>query len=326
MLRPTGAKGLGSQMAALGLILAVVVPSLAQTDDDVIARVNDRPISRKEMINILVEAHGVEVLQQLIILQLVKQETRSRNMRVTQADVDTEFNEALTRIAEDAGLSGEFATDHNKREALRQVLMERGVSMAEFRLGMERNAHLRKLVEKDLRITEETLREEFARTYGERVVVAHIQIDQRDARVLNGVMDMLNRGSDFAELARRFSRNPETATRGGEMEPFTFTDPDIPPALREAAFSLKEGGVSNPVLAGQFFHILKLLRRIPTSGMKFEDVRGEIEASVRKRAIPQAMSRLALELFQNADVAVFDRDLRARYLEFLEQGEQAPAP
>ena len=309
------------------IVALLVAPALAQSSDDVVALVNDRPISRKEMIDILIDAHGVEVLQQLIMLQLVKQETRKRDIRVTQADVDTEFEESLNRIAQGAGMSGEDATDQNKREALRQVLEERGISMAEFMLSLERNAYLRKLVQKDIRITEETLREEFARTHGEKVAVSHIQIDQRDTRVLNAVMDMLNRGSDFAGLARRFSANPETAARGGEMEPFTFTDPDIPPALREGAFSLKEGGVSNPILVGQFFHILKLNQRIPNSGVRFEDVRNEIEASVRKRAIPQAMSSLAVDLFRKAKVNVLDGALRAKYQEFLDKGAQtAPQP
>jgi parvulin-like peptidyl-prolyl isomerase len=185
---------------------------------------------------------------------------------------------------------------------------------------MERNAHLRKLVEKDLRITEETLREEFARRYGARVVVRHIQILQRDSRGLNEALELLARGSDFADVAQQLSRNADTAARGGEMDPFTFDDPEIPAAIREAAFSLKEGGVSNPVLAGQFLHILKLERRIPTDQTRFEDKREALEASIRERAIPQAMAKLATDLFQTAKVSVLNSKLRPKYEEFLQGG------
>jgi foldase protein PrsA len=277
------------------------------------------------LIEVLLDAHGVEVLQQLIILRVAKQETRQRGLRVTKGDVDAEFQSALDRIAANAGMSEEDATQRNKREALQQVLDERGVSMAEFMIGMERNAHLRKLVEKDLRITEETLREEFARRYGARVVVRHIQIDQRDSRGLNQALELLARGADFADVARQLSKNTETAARGGEMAPFTFDDPDIPAALREAAFSLKEGGVSNPVLAGQFFHILKLERRIAADQARFEDKRAELEQGIRERAIPQAMATLATELFKEAKVVVLDSTLRPKYQEFLEQGRAGPA-
>lgn len=313
------------QLLTLCVVLAASASPVARADDDAVATVDGQPITRKALFDILIDSHGAEVLQQMIILQVAKQETQRRGLRVTQADVDAEFDDALNRIAADAGMTGEYATDKNKRAALQQVLDERRISMAEFKLGMERNAYLRKLVEKDLRVTEETLREEFARTYGERVQVAHIQIDQHDSRTLNTVVDLLNHGADFGDIARQYSVNAETAARGGEMEPFTFNDPNIPPALREAAFSLKEGGVSNPVLAGQYFHILKLLRRIPTTGARFEDVRDEIEKSVRQRATPQAMSRLAMDLYKQAKVTVLDGALRAKYQEFLEKGAAAPA-
>jgi len=314
-------------MVVLVVALAAALPSTAQADDgDAVALVNGHPIAREELVDILIEAHGVDVLQQLIILRAAKQETRKRGLRVTPGDVDAEFQSALDRIAENAGMSPNEATEQNKREALRQVLDERGVSLAEFMIGMERNAHLRRLVETDLRITEETLREEFARRYGARVHIRHIQIDQRDNRGLNQALELLARGSDFADVARQLSKNPETAARGGEMEPFTFDDPEIPPAIRETAFALKQGGVSSPVLAGQFFHILKLERRIPADRARFEDKRAEVEKSLRERAIPQAMAKLAVELFKEAKISVLDSNLRAQYQEFLERGSSPVAP
>ncbi|MFQ5806422.1 MAG: peptidylprolyl isomerase [Phycisphaerae bacterium] len=308
--------------AAAFFVLATTLLSAARADDDggAVAIVNGHPISRVKMMEVLIDARGVEVLQQLIILQLAKQETKQRGLRVTRADVDAEFQTALTRIAKNAGMIGEYATEKNKRAALQEVLDERGISMAELMVGMERNAHLRKIVAKDLRITEQTLREEFARTYGEKVKASHIQIDQRDARGLNEALDLLGRGAEFAAVARRLSKNPETAARGGEMEPFTFDDPEIPPALREIAFSLKPGEVSSPVLAGQYFHILKLECRIPTDNVRFEDKRAEVEQNLRERAIPQAMAKLAMQLFKQAKIRVVDSKLRPKYQEFLRRG------
>lgn len=314
----------GGIVAVFAVALTTAWLATAQADDgDAVALVNGHPIAREELIEALLDAHGVDVLQQLIILQVAKQETRTRGMRLSTADVEAEFQSSLDQIADNAGMSAEEATEANKREALRQLLDERGLSLGEFMIGMERNAHLRKLVEADLRITEETLREEFARRYGARVQVRHIQIPQRDSRGLNQALELLGRGADFADVARQLSQNPETAARGGEMEPFTFDDPDVPAALRETAFSLKEGGVSNPVLAGQFFHILKLDRRIPAGGARFEDKRAELEQSIRARAIPQAMATLAVELFKEAKITVLDSKLRTRYQEFLERGSSA---
>jgi parvulin-like peptidyl-prolyl isomerase len=294
-------------------------PARAAQDGTAVALVNGHPIAREELLDVLVDAYGVEVLQQLIILRVAKQETRQMGLRVTKAHVATEFQSALDRIAREAGMNPDEATEANKREALQQVLNERGISLAEFMIGMERNAHLRKIAERDLRITEETLRGEFARSFGEKAKISHIQIPINDRRALDEALNLLARGSDFADVAQKLSRNPETAARGGEMEPFTFDDPDIPPIIRERAFSLKEGAVSEPLLAGQFFHVIKLHHRIASETARFEDKRGEIEQRVRERAIPQLMAKLAVELFKKAKINVLDPGLRAKYQAFLEQ-------
>jgi parvulin-like peptidyl-prolyl isomerase len=314
-----GSRRRGLMAVSFGLAI-VLAPALGADDGNAVAIVNGRAISREKLINTLIEAHGAEVLQQLIILEAAKHETQQRGIRVAQADVDTEFAMALNRIAESAGMTGEYATDKNKRDALQQVLDESRISMAEFMIGMERNAHLRKIAEKDVHITEETLREEFARTYGEKVVVRHIQIPRNDTPGLNQAIDLLGRGADFADVARRVSKNAKTAARGGEMEPFTFDDPDIPEALREMAFSLKPGAVSSPVLTGQFFHILKLERRIPPVDARFEDERAKVERRLRERVLPDLMGKLAVRLHQEAQLRVLDGKLRANYQEFLNRG------
>ena len=233
----------------LGSFWFTPVPAKAQKpaqnppgDGNAVALVNGHPIARDELMKILLEAHGVDVLQQMILLRVAKQELQQRGLKVTEAEVTREFQSSLDSIAENAGMDLEFATEENKHKALRQVLDERGISLEEFMIGMERNAYLRKLAELDMRVTEETLREEFARKYGARVQISHIQIPQRDSRALNQAIELLGRGSEFADVARRMSKNPETAARGGLMEPFAFDDPDIPAALKETAFRSRRGG------------------------------------------------------------------------------------
>ncbi|RMF86097.1 MAG: hypothetical protein D6744_00340 [Planctomycetota bacterium] len=288
-------------------------------DGDALAIVNGRAITRGELVDVLLDAYGVKVLQQMIVTELAKQETRARGIQVSRADVDREYETALARIAGEAGLSGDEDTPENRRHALNTVLEQKCISMPEFLLGMERNAHLRKLVEAEFEVDEDTLREEFARTYGERVVVRHIQIPVHDQRGLNRVVSLLQRGADFAQVARDESVNVETAPRGGELAPFTFDDTSIDPLIREMAFSLREGEISSPVKTDRYFHILKLEQRIPPENVRFDDVRDQVLDKMRERIIPQRMAARAGDLFKRAKIKVLDLKLRARYEEFLEQ-------
>ena len=215
-------------------------------DGDAFVIVNGRPITRTEVVDVLMEAHGLSITQQLIVLELARQETKRRGLEVTAADVEAEFRRALDQIIAGVDSDG-TVTEESKRQALQTMLEEKNISMAEFLIGMERNAHLRKAVQQELRINEATLREEFARTYGEKVAVRHIQISVSDAALLNRALDQLRQGKDFAEVARQLSQNAATAAQGGQMAPFTFDDPEIPAALREAAFALRPGEVSAAV-------------------------------------------------------------------------------
>jgi parvulin-like peptidyl-prolyl isomerase len=142
------------------------------------------------------------------------------------------------------------------------------------------------------------------------VIVRHIQIPAKDAGLLNEATARLARGEPFEEVARALSQNPDSAGRGGEMDPFTFDDATIPPLLREAAFSLKPGEVSSPLRTDAMCHILKLERRIEPEGVRLEDVRDKVETQLRERELTESFQRLMQELYERANVQVLDRRLK----------------
>jgi parvulin-like peptidyl-prolyl isomerase len=291
--------------------------SRALADGDAVAVVNGRSISKTDMVRVLMDVKGLDVMQQLILLETAKGETKAKNLRVTEADVEREFQDALERIARDTGLSGETATPANTMQALRSMLEQKKIAMAEYRVAIERNAHLRKIVEAEAApISEETLRAEWARTHGEKRVVRHIAIPVNDERALSESLNLLRGGTDFSDVARRLSTNEETRSRGGEMDPFTFDEPSLPATFREQAFLMKPGEVSNPVRIEQMFHILKLERVIEPDNARFEDVREQVQRELRARVSDRRMQEVAKELYDKAKVSVIDPGLKAKYEEF----------
>lgn len=297
----------------------------ALADGDAVATVNGRPIERADLLALLIDAHGLEMLQQLVLLEAARAETKRRGMRVTAGDVDAEFQLALRDIAQQSGLDEESATDETKRQALDVVLRNKGVTMAEFKVGMERNAHLRKLAEDRVKINEATLREEFARTYGEKVRVRRISAPETDAATINAALSRLAAGEDFETVARALSADRESAGRGGEMEPFTFEDETIPAEFREAAFALRADGELSPMVkVGRVLHILRREARIPAESVRFEEARDLVERNLRDRIMREQMNQVSVELFNAADVRVIDRALKARYEEFRRGAASAP--
>ena len=299
-----------------GIATAAAAP--AAFAGDPIAMVNGRPLDKDRLVALLVEAHGITILQQLIVLDLAEQAAEARGFRVTEADVEREFQESLLRMLP-ADASTAKLSNEQRMEALKLLLAEKNLSLPEFRIGMRRNAALRTVVGAALPITEETIREQYARMYGEKVEIRHIQVPVADNATLNKVVGDLAAGTDFVALVRAHSVNAESQARDGLLEPFTFRDEAIPAALREAAFGLPIGATSSgPIRAERFYHIIRVERRIPAD-TAYEAVKDEVASKLRFDTEQRAMKQLLNELVDKAQVRVLDPKLRAEYEEIMKK-------
>ena len=67
---------------------------------------------------------------------------------------------------------------------------------------------------------------------------------------------LLAAGGDFAEVARAHSEDPGSAAHGGDLG--CFSAGTMVPEFEEAAFALKPGETSEPVLSPYGYHLIKL--------------------------------------------------------------------
>lgn len=93
------------------------------------------------------------------------------------------------------------------------------------------------------------------------VMLVKPQKDQRERSLAftKGLIDSIRRGSDFGELAKRYSQDA-TAARGGDFGDF-FPRGTFVAAFEEAAFKLQQGEVSDIVETERGFHIIKMVAR-----------------------------------------------------------------
>jgi peptidyl-prolyl cis-trans isomerase D len=87
-------------------------------------------------------------------------------------------------------------------------------------------------------------------------------------------------GKDFAELARKYSKDAGTAAAGGDLGPVQHRD--IPGPAGDAIFSMKIGDIAGPVKATEGYHIIKLERIEEGKAKPFEEVRAEIDSQYRR--------------------------------------------
>ena len=90
----------------------------------------------------------------------------------------------------------------------------------------------------------------------------------------------LDKGADFARLAKKHSDDPGSKNKGGNLG--FFIREKMAPEFSEAAFSLKLGEISAPVKTSFGYHIIKVEARTPETTMNLDQVEGRIKSKLWK--------------------------------------------
>jgi peptidyl-prolyl cis-trans isomerase D len=110
------------------------------------------------------------------------------------------------------------------------------------------------------------------------------------------VAELKKNPNAFAELAKKYSQDPGSAAKGGDLG--TFTRGSMVKGFDDAVFSMKVGEISPPVETEYGYHIIRVTGITPGQAKSFEQVRPEIEREVKKQRAGRRLAELA-EQFNN---------------------------
>ena len=128
----------------------------------------------------------------------------------------------------------------------------------------------------DINITEDEIvefyndKKEYYKT-PESARASHILVE--DEEKANKILEEINGGLSFEEAASKYSSCPSKANGGDLGE---FTRGRMVPEFEEAAFSMEEGSISQPVQTQFGYHIIKLDYRKPAGISELEDVKSKV--------------------------------------------------
>ncbi len=132
---------------------------------------------------------------------------------------------------------------------------------------------------------------------GTEVEAIHImRFKQRDTAAnqaakaqLDSIRDLIvNQGADFSQMARQYSEDRGSSSRGGNMG--YITSPRLPYNFETAAYTLGEGEISQIVESPQGYHILK--------GGKKRPARGKVLAEHILILVPDTASASSADMLQ----------------------------
>jgi peptidyl-prolyl cis-trans isomerase C len=131
--------------------------------------------------------------------------------------------------------------------------------------------------------------EEAAQQMGgdEEVRARHILVESEDEA--KQLADELKKGGDFAELAKKKSKDPG-ASDGGDLG--YFTKEQMVPEFSKVAFELEPGKISDPVKSQFGWHVIKVEDKRKRKPPEFEQVKPQIETYVTRKAQADLVSKL----------------------------------
>lgn len=160
-------------------------------------------------------------------------------------------------------------------------------------------------IEASIKISDEQLRAAYASSmdsfrFPERAKVRHILLmtqgksDAEKKAALAKAQDLLKQikaGADFAELAKKNSQDPGSAQNGGDLG-FIVRGQTVP-EFEKFVFSAKPKEISNIVTTEYGYHIIQVLEKEPARVKPFDEVKGDIEAQLKKQAVNEKMQTAA---------------------------------
>ena len=288
-------------------------------EDRVVARIKDQPISMKQFLSPLIEAHGLNLLINLVQLEMVKDDAAKASVTVSVADFQQERQQTLDKLFKenddktqdqidqaikknDSAAAEKLRNDipHDHEILLDQFLTQQHISPTEFDIVLRINTYLRKIAEPAVNrsITEESLHNAFNQLYGETVRVKYIQL--RTPLEVAEVQRRLAKGEKFGDLARELSTNRASANLDGDLPAFSIQTPGLPQNFKDVAFGLKVGQVSDMVESNGAYHLIKLEDRIPPKVVKFEQQREIVRKTLLSRAIAATVKTMRENLAEQA--------------------------
>jgi len=169
-----------------------------------------------------------------------------------------------------------------------------------------------------VQLSEDQVRAGFSQLYGENRVVHDIELtnvlEAAEAR------RRIAGGKSFEKVAQEMSLDRQTAAVGGELPPFTAQS-NVPKAIKDAAFSMKIGDISDPLAVGGATHLVKLVNIIPPKIVKYEDVKDSVRELLNEQGIQFAIKNYRNQLAEVAlqTMKIQDPVLNAQWKDRLEQ-------
>nr|WP_246566662.1 peptidylprolyl isomerase [Tissierella simiarum] len=260
--------------ALLGILLVLAISVTGcKKEEVVVAKVNNEVITKDDLYEILVKQNGEQLLNSLISEKIINIEAEKQKIEVSEEDIQKEIDK--------------IAGNYGGEEAFNQAIQYYGYTLEDIKNDLAMNIKIKKLLEPSISISEEEMKNYFEinkETFNqeEEVKARHILVETE--KKAKEVIEKLNAGGDFSELAKEYSMDEATKELGGELG--FFGRGKMVAEFEESAFALKLNEISEPVKTKYGYHIIEVEEKKEAKEANYEEIKDMIKEILLEEKIP----------------------------------------
>lgn len=252
----------------------------------------------------------LQVVNELTGVEAMLQEAERLKVVPTEEELNKEVDKSI----------GEFKTSQGIKDdaAYTDLLKLQGYTVESFREALKDSAIIGKLQEKllkDVKVEDKKIQEEYnkhkdkyPKDANDPTVLNLSHIIVKDEAQAQSIKDQLDKGADFAELAKKFGTDGTKET-GGVLGDIPTVNHSYDQNFMDAAMQLKEGEVSEVVKSQYGYHLIKVNKRTDKPLKTFEEAKEEIKESLLNAKKNEVWNQKYTEINENAKIKIYEEEL-----------------
>lgn len=241
-------------------------------------------ITQDEFYTAMKSRYGSQILQELVYEKVL-----SDKYKVTDSEVNAKLDELKKQMGNNFAValqSSGYKSEDDLKRALKLDMLEKKAATA------------------DIKVSEAELQNAYKNVKPE-IKARHILV--ADEKTAKEVIAKLNKGEDFAKLAKQYSKDTGSAQKGGDLG--WFGTGKMVPEFEKAAYSLKKNEISKPVKSQYGYHIIQLLDKKQKE--PYEKMKPKLEEDIKLSKVdPTKIQSILSAEMKKANVKINDKDLQ----------------
>ncbi len=246
-----------------------------------------------------------QVLENLIDREILYQESQKSGIKVDKNKIDQELSAVKKR----------FPSDKEYKKALSSMNISENDIKNQIKEKLAINALIDMKIVKKIVVTDKETKDFYEKhpdlfKQPEQVRACHILIkveagadQQKKAQAIQRIKEIqkkLKDGQDFAALAKKYSEDPGSSVKGGDLGYFSRGQMVKP--FEDAAFGMKPNEVSGIVETQFGYHLIKVYDKKPAKILAYGEIKDLLAKRIRQEKTQQEAAKYIAELKKNAKI------------------------